>query len=165
MISACARSLDSLLPYLNPLDPDHLRELARTARPVSNFMIDNFLRPDFADRVEAAFPSYEQTRKVGTSYVSVNEQKKFQLTDASQFGEPIAEMNRVLASQPFLDLMSYAFDIPNLVADPELVGGGIHETGPRGLLDVHIDFNYIEARKLHRRLNILVYFNKNWRPE
>ena len=50
MISACAPSLDSLLPFLNPLDPDHLRELASTARPVPNFMIDNFLRPDFADR-------------------------------------------------------------------------------------------------------------------
>jgi hypothetical protein len=30
---------------------------------------------------------------------------------------------------------------------------------------VHIDFNYIEERQLHRRLNILIYFNKNWEEE
>ena len=35
----------------------------------------------------------------------------------------------------------------------------------RGHLDVHVDFNYIEDRQLHRRLNILVYFNKGWKPE
>jgi hypothetical protein len=51
------------------------------------------------------------------------------------------------------------------LADDQLVGGGIHQTGPRGHLDVHIDFNYIEDRQLHRRLNILIYFNKDWRPE
>ena len=57
------------------------------------------------------------------------------------------------------------FDIPNLLADPELVGGGMHQTGPRGHLDVHIDFNFIPERSLHRRLNILVYFNKDWKRE
>ena len=38
--------------------------------------------------------------------------------------------------------------IPNLLADDQLVGGGIHETGPRGHLDVHVDFNYIAERDL-----------------
>ncbi len=35
----------------------------------------------------------------------------------------------------------------------------------RGHLDVHVDFNYLEERQLHRRLNILIYFNKDWDPE
>ena len=46
-----------------------------------------------------------------------------------------------------------------------MVGGGIHQTGPRGHLDVHVDFNYIVDRKLHRRLNILVFFNRDWKEE
>ncbi len=33
---------------------------------------------------------------------------------------------------------------------------------PGALLDVHVDFNLIEDRKLHRRLNILVFFNEGW---
>jgi Rps23 Pro-64 3,4-dihydroxylase Tpa1-like proline 4-hydroxylase len=46
-----------------------------------------------------------------------------------------------------------------------LDGGGLHQTGPRGRLDVHVDFNYIAARRLHSRLNILIYFNDGWLPE
>jgi hypothetical protein len=28
-----------------------------------------------------------------------------------------------------------------------------------------VDFNYIKERELHRRINILVYFNKDWKKE
>src|SRR5262249_6279584 len=77
----------------------------------------------------------------------------------------IAELNRALAAPEFCHLLSEVFDIPELLPDPELVGGGMHQTGARGHLDVHVDFNYIEDRQLHRRLNILVYFNKDWKPE
>jgi Rps23 Pro-64 3,4-dihydroxylase Tpa1-like proline 4-hydroxylase len=49
-----------------------------------------------------------------------------------------------------------------VLADTELVGGGIHITGPGGRLDVHIDFNYIKERQLHRRLNLLLYLNESW---
>jgi hypothetical protein len=68
----------------------------------------------------------------------------------------------LLASAEFLDLMSELVGIPNLIADPDLDGGGIHETNAGGRLDVHVDFNYLEAKKLHRRLNILIYFNRDW---
>ena len=62
-------------------------------------------------------------------------------------------------------MLSTVFAIPKLLPDEELVGGGMHQTGARGHLDVHVDFNYIEERQLHRRLNILIYFNKGWKPE
>jgi hypothetical protein len=87
------------------------------------------------------------------------------VTDATLFAEPVAELNRALARPEFLELLSHVLEIPNLLADDQLLGGGIHQTGPRGHLDVHIDFNYIEERQLHRRLNILIYFNKNWQEE
>lgn len=150
---------------IRPIDPDALRASVRAATPFPNFCIDNFLDDEFADRVLDAFPSYEEALKVGTSFAAVNEKKKVQVTDSRRFAEPVAELNRVLASPPFLELLSYVFDIPKLLPDEQLLGGGIHQTGPRGLLDVHVDFNYIEDRRLHRRLNILIYFNKDWRGE
>ncbi len=153
------------IAHINPIDRDALREKVRTSQPVRNFCIDNFLDESFAGSVLASFPTYEEAAKVGRTFAAVNEKGKIQVTDSSSFAEPIAELNRTLASPEFLELLSDVFEMPNILADDALIGGGIHETGPRGHLDVHVDFNYLSDRQLHRRLNILVYFNKDWRPE
>lgn len=150
---------------INPIDRDLLRAQVRRASPVPNFKIDGFLDPAFAEKVLEAFPSYDEALKVGVSFKAVNEYKKVQVTDSALFAEPIAQLNQALSAPEFLELMGYVFDMPDLLADDQLTGGGIHQTGPRGHLDVHVDFNYIEDRALHRRLNILVYFNKDWRDE
>lgn len=151
--------------HIKPIDRDALRDSVRAAEPFPHFLIDGFLDEAFAERVHAAFPSYEEAVRMGRSFSAVNEKGKVQVTDARRFSEPVAELNRALAAPEFLDLLSYVFEIPQLLPDEELVGGGIHQTGPRGHLDVHIDFNYIRERDLHRRLNILLYFNKDWEPE
>lgn len=149
---------------INPLDRDKLRGQTRSATPFPSFCVDNFLEEGFAESVLASYPRFDEAAKMGRTFDAVNEKQKVQITDSSKFAGPVAELNRALAGPEFCDLVSYVFDIPNILPDDQLIGGGIHQTGPRGLLDVHIDFNYIEERKLHRRLNILVYFNKNWDP-
>jgi Rps23 Pro-64 3,4-dihydroxylase Tpa1-like proline 4-hydroxylase len=153
------------IKHINPIDQEALRERVGASKPVPNFCIDNFLEESFADSVADAYPTFEDAVKVGRSFSAVNEKGKVQVTDSSTFSEPVAELNRTLASPEFLGLLSDVFKMPNLLADEELVGGGIHQTGPRGHLDVHVDFNYIAERELHRRLNILIYFNKGWKPE
>ncbi len=153
------------ITHINPIDRDALRETIRTSQPVRNFCIDNFLEESFANEVLAAYPSFEEAIKVGRSFSAVNEKGKVQVTDSSSFAEPIAELNQTLASPEFLEMLSDVFEMPNLLADEKLVGGGIHQTGARGHLDVHVDFNYLAERELHRRLNILIYFNKDWKPE
>lgn len=150
---------------LNPIDRDALRNQVRASKPVPNFVIDNFLKPDFAQRVAEAFPPYEQALAVGRSFQAVNEKGKVQVTDSSQFPEPICQLNEVLAAPEVLELMSYALDIPELLADPSLVGGGMHQTAARGHLDVHVDFNFLEERQWHRRANLLIFFNRQWPAE
>ncbi len=148
-----------------PIDREALRSQVRIAQPFPHFCIDNFLVPDFAEKVLASFPSFQEAEQLGRKFEAVNERNKVQITDSTKFPEAISRLNQVLSSEEWLETMSYVMDIPNLVADATLAGGGIHETGPRGHLDVHVDFNYLQEQALHRRLNILVYFNKNWRPE
>jgi hypothetical protein len=150
---------------IHPLDRDELRARVRSAEPFPFFCVDNFLAPAAAERVHDAFPTFEEAEKIGWMFKAVNEKKKIQINDPAKFPGPVAELNRALSEPAFLDLLSYAFDIPRLLPDEQLNGGGMHQTGPRGLLDVHVDFNYIPERQLHRRLNILIYFNKDWRPE
>ena len=147
---------------INPIDRDALRDQFRSASPYPFFKIDNFLNPQFAEEVYQSFPSFGDAKAVGKEFKGVNEQGKVQVTDANLFAEPVARLNRALASQEFLVLLAHVTGMPKLLADDQLVGGGIHQTGPRGHLDVHVDFNYIKERDLHRRLNILIYFNKDW---
>ncbi|MEO8309607.1 MAG: 2OG-Fe(II) oxygenase [Caldimonas sp.] len=126
------------------------------------YCIDAFLEPAFARAVHDAFPSYAQAERLGHSFAGVNEKRKTQITDAALFAPPIRRLHQLLASDAFVERMSYISGIPNLVADPLLVGGGIHEANHGGHLDVHVDFNVNESTGLFRRLNILVYFNIGW---
>ena len=149
---------------IRPIDRDALREQVRQATPFPFFQVDGFLDEGAAQAVLDAFPSYEDALKMGRTFSAVNERGKVQVTDSRKFAEPVAELNRALAAPEFLELLGYAFGMRDVLADEQLVGGGIHQTGPRGHLDVHVDFNYIADRQLHRRLNILIYFNKDWDP-
>jgi Rps23 Pro-64 3,4-dihydroxylase Tpa1-like proline 4-hydroxylase len=153
------------LPLVNELQLESLQASMQAAPAFPHFCIDNFLEPDFAEEVHAAFPSFEDALKQGRLFNAVNEKRKIQVTDASRFPAAIHKLHEILASDSFTAAMSAMSGIPDLVADPDLAGGGIHETNSGGHLDVHVDFNYNRPLGMHRRLNILVYFNKDWREE
>jgi len=147
---------------IRELDCKTLREQAQTTPPFPHIIVDDFLDHDFAREVVESWPSYSEAAKIGREFRSINERNKVQVTDSAQFPPALRRLNDALASPAFTQAMTSIFGIPELLPDAELVGGGLHQTGPRGRLDVHVDFNYLEARRLHRRLNILIYFNEGW---
>lgn len=147
---------------ISNFDPIAIRERFSTATPFPSVCIDNFLQPDFALSVFEAYPTFEESRKIGKGYSNVNEKAKIQVTDAEKFPGPVAELNRALADPELLSKLAEATGIPGLMADDQLVGGGMHQTGPRGLLDVHVDFNRLKDRGWFRRLNIILFLNKEW---
>jgi 2OG-Fe(II) oxygenase superfamily len=147
---------------LRHLDREKLKDEFRSAKPFPYVKIDNFIDPAKADAIVAAYPSFGTAKGQGRTFSTVNERKKIQISDASKYPPPIAELNSLLASNSFLEDLSHITGIPRLLADEKLVGGGMHITGPGGRLDVHVDFNHIPDRKLHRRLNLLLYLNSPW---
>jgi hypothetical protein len=150
---------------LENFDAESMASRYQVAVPVPHICLDNFLSQTFAKEVESEFPSLAEARELGTGFKAVNEKGKIQITDSGKFRPAVKKLHDLLASGEFLSGLEKLTGIPNLLADPEMVGGGIHETGPRGHLDVHVDFNYIEKRQLHRRLNVLIYFNDSWDEE
>lgn len=150
---------------IRPFDVAALRKQYLEARPFPFFSIDNFLAPEFAEQVVAAYPTYEQARELGREFSAVNERLKVQITDSAKFPGPVKRLSDALASRPFLGALEQITGIRALLPDELLGGGGMHLTGPTGRLDVHVDFNYVEDRHLHRRLNILVYLNPEWHEE
>jgi hypothetical protein len=150
---------------LLPLDRDDLRASYMAAKPFPFFAVDNFVDETSVRKIAAAYPTFDTALGQGKTFTTVNERKKVQITDSKLFPPPVAELNAALSSPSFLADLSYITGMPNLLADEQLVGGGIHVTGPGGRLDVHVDFNYIEERKLHRRINLLLYLNPKWKEE
>jgi hypothetical protein len=50
--------------------------------------------------------------------------------------------------------------------DPKNFGGGLHQGKKNSFLDMHLDFNYHPLNKnWYRELNLLLYLNKDWKPE
>jgi len=129
--------------------------------PFHYLVMDDFLAPEDAEAILAAYPEPDAENWNHPTYV--NQKKKFTLT--SNFPGPIAAFFDLTAAPEFRALMTRITGIEDLRDDPDLVGGGLHQTIRGGFLDVHIDYNYHPKTKLHRRANLLLYMNKDWRDE
>jgi Rps23 Pro-64 3,4-dihydroxylase Tpa1-like proline 4-hydroxylase len=79
--------------------------------------------------------------------------------------EHVTNLLNFLNSREVLKFLEELTGIPDLIADPEFYGGGVHRILPGGKLSVHADYNFHPITKLHRRVNLLLYLNKNWEEE
>jgi len=136
----------------------HLAQEWADRRPFRYVVIDDFLPQSFAEAILEAYPSPDPRFWDATTYV--HQRRKFVLT--AGFPEPIGRFFEMTESEPFRALVSAVTGIPGLVSDPSLLGGGLHQIANGGFLDVHVDFNLHPRTKLYRRLNLLLYMNKNW---
>lgn len=75
------------------------------------------------------------------------------------------EFLQYLNSPPVLRFLEELTGIPALVPDPYYLGGGLHQIERGGFLKIHADFNWREQMRLHRRINLLIYLNKDWKDE
>ena len=155
---------DLLDAHVNSIDVAALRAAFARAHPTHFVCLEGFLRPDFAAAVASSYPSFEMARTMGREFRAVNETLKVQITDPARFPEPVVRLHQILSSPEWLDQVSEIAGIDKLIADEQLTGGGMHLYGSGSHLDVHVDFNQIPDRGLHRRLNILVFLNPAW-PE
>lgn len=133
--------------------------------PFKHLVVDNFFDEPLAEACLAAFPSISDPCWEHANDADI--EIKYRTTWTSEFDIPdsIIYAVRILNSAPILKAMSKTFGIDKIIPDPYFTGGGLNVTKPGGLLDVHVDGNYHDATGLNRRLNALVYLNKNWAPD
>lgn len=143
-------------------DAPDIRRRFESASPFRHVRVENFLEPAAAESLLEDFPAFDSKRAID-EHGGVGRKAVFERVAAvSPF---YAEFYRYINSRPFLDAMSALTGIPDLIADETLHGGGTHENLDGQGLDVHVDFNVDERRMLHRRVNLLLYLNKEWRDE
>ncbi len=138
------------------------REKFITAEPYKHIAIDDFFTEEFAERLLRDFPVFNpalavnEFNEVGGKAVN---------TRIREISPTYEQLYALICSPDFLEFVSELTGIPSLLPDPKLYGGGTHENRHGQSLDAHVDFNYDEAQKLHRRLNLIVYLNKDWKAE
>jgi Rps23 Pro-64 3,4-dihydroxylase Tpa1-like proline 4-hydroxylase len=130
--------------------------------PFKHCVIDNFLPAVLAEACLENFPGLKDPIWHHSNDADV--EVKMRTTWQSEFDIPpgILEAVRILNSAPVLKALSTRLGIPKLLPDPYFTGGGLNATIRGGLLDVHVDGNYHDATGLNRRINAIVYLNKNW---
>jgi hypothetical protein len=135
----------------------------RENKPYPHLHFKGFLEADVAEELAREFPGPETD--AWTRYKHQNE-NKLGLTKRRLFPPLISEVVEELNSPRFVGWLSRVTEIPGLLADDTLEGGGLHQSGPGGFLNVHTDFSCHHYRKnWHRRINLILYLNPNWQSD
>ena len=163
MIASPELSMQSFLPL------SRMRELSMSghekyaaARPYPHIVLDNFFDPELIDQVLGEFPRPNQ---IHWQQFDNAEEIKLASAGEASFGPVTRLLLYHLNSLTFLDFLSSITGIANLIPDPSFEGGGMHQIVRGGKLAIHADFNTHRRYGLDRRLNLLLYLNKNWREE
>lgn len=141
---------------------EKLRAEYQSAVPYPHVVIDDFLAPDVAQRIhdEARATAANQDASNG-----ITQSLKVACTDWNAFGEHTHRLISFFNSAEFIENVAQIVGIDTLIGDPELEGGGIHLTRRGGFLKMHTDFNWHTKLEADRRVNILLYLNKDWKRE
>jgi hypothetical protein len=133
------------------------------ADPFPSISFENFFDVDSLGKVLAEFPDLENEDSIRFQN---SKEKKFAGKGEQSFGVETRRFMHFLNSQPFLEFLQTLTGIDEaLLGDPYYYGGGLHEIKRGGLLKVHADFNKHDKTGLDRRINVLVYLNKDWKKE
>ncbi|KAA6464654.1 2OG-Fe(II) oxygenase [Acidobacteria bacterium AB60] len=141
----------------------HLGDAYRSAKPVPHIYLDEFLVPAAARALEQEFPKPDSD--AWTHYQHQNE-NKHGMTKREAFPPQLGMTVDALNSPQFVAWLSELTGIPGLLADPMLEGGGLHQSGRGGYLNVHTDFSHHHYHQnWKRRVNLIVYLNEGWQDE
>ena len=140
------------------------QSIYKNAKPFPSIVLDNFFNKTFITKVNEEFPDlsiFKDTKK----YKNINE-VKFTNNRYETFRDNTRFCFDFLNSKVFLDFLQKITSTEEmLISDPYLKGGGLHQIKKGGLLKIHTDFNKHDMFNLDRRINVLVYLNKDWQED
>ena len=132
------------------------------AQPFRHVVIDGFLEPSFCADIVDQFPDFDVK-----SAINENGQVGGKSTreKVRSLGPAYCCLDDLVQNPEFLGLIEGITGIKDLRYDPYYFGGGTHENRQGQDLDPHVDFNYHPLSRQHRRLNLIIYLNDDWRDE
>ncbi|HEY1657202.1 MAG TPA: 2OG-Fe(II) oxygenase [Candidatus Sulfotelmatobacter sp.] len=158
--------VEAVVDYLCRYDHSDLRSLSRQYRnnhPCPHILLKDFIDEQTAHAMARQFPP--PSSDAWTHYKHANE-NKLGMPKRELFPPAIGAVVDELNSPEFVSWISELTGIPNLMADPMLEGGGLHQSGRGGYLNVHTDFSMHHFHtNWRRRVNLILYLNPGWKEE
>lgn len=138
---------------------EHLAREFAGNKPFRHVVVPEFFSGDVCARIVEDFPAYHERYALDEMGQVGGKAVRMDFRDISPV---FRELDGWFSSQTFLDTVSRITGIPDLLYDPDYIGGGTHENRNGQGLDTHVDFNYHPRTGWHRRLNLIVYLNPEW---
>jgi|APLak6261659701_1056019.scaffolds.fasta_scaffold04447_2 Rps23 Pro-64 3,4-dihydroxylase Tpa1-like proline 4-hydroxylase len=152
------------------LDPKKAREFGEKlsgqycfAEPYPHIVLDNFLPNQLAENILQNFPSevLRGDKFFESDYYGLHKRQIFPVN----CNDYIRNLFNFLNSSSVLQFLESLTQIKGLIPDPHFDGGGFHETSRGGKLGIHADFRINKQLHLNRRLNMIIYLNKDWEED
>jgi Rps23 Pro-64 3,4-dihydroxylase Tpa1-like proline 4-hydroxylase len=128
--------------------------------PTNIWVIDNFFDPALAEELSDQFYTYEDERWLTRNNSEFEE--KLLSTHWDWYPGAFYRTFFELVSNDFVNTLEDLTGIRKLVADYGLHAGGMHLHASNGRLNLHQDAKLHPKLGLVRKLNLIVYLNKNW---
>lgn len=144
-------------------DPRTFADAYRSADPFPHAVIDGLFRDADLDRIVAEFPAPEETEWM--RFDSPHERKLGFFHEYSTISANVRAFLDAMNGFEMLLFLEALTGIEGLIPDPYFGGGGLHQIEPGGFLKIHTDFNVHPKLKIDRRVNMLIYLNRDWQEE
>ena len=132
------------------------------AKPFPHLVLPDFEVGYIAEELAKNFPTPDS---IPWYHYDNPLEKKLAMDRLEVLPEPHASALRRFNSPVMLEWLRRVTGIEGLIPDNSYRGGGCHQILPGGKLDIHEDFNVHPITGLHRRLNAILFLNKDWKEE
>ncbi|WDI30960.1 2OG-Fe(II) oxygenase [Hyphococcus flavus] len=132
------------------------------ADPFPHIVIDDFLPSAVIDLCLSQFP---QQPDADSQTFDRNQERLKTSFHPDHMAPKLRRLFYAFNSRPFIKVIENISGIKGLIPDPYFLGGGFHEIANGGHLSMHADFNHHKPLGLERRINVLIYLNRDWKDE
>jgi hypothetical protein len=129
------------------------------ADPFPHLVFDNLFPIDCLRDVAHAFDLAHSLlwRKIQSGF----QRREVSLPD-TPLPDAVQEYFNIVNSGPFIRFLSDVTGIADLIPDPALYGGGMHQVSGGGTFEIHVDFEQHPHTLLKNRLVVITYLNEGW---
>jgi Rps23 Pro-64 3,4-dihydroxylase Tpa1-like proline 4-hydroxylase len=132
-------------------------------KPWPHIVLDDFIDPEILEQVRQEAAIVRRSEYYEKFVDRKTDHNKYAFKPDA-VGPETSRLINFLNSGAFVSYLEKLTGISGLLTDPSYFGGGLHKIQPGGYLEVHTDFNHLRRYNLERRLNLLLYLNKDWQP-